>query len=453
MRKRATLFVPITKVDLEHRLVYGVAAEERTDKTGAEKFDYATSKPLFEAWSRDFLKRTTEAGLEPSHGNVRLMHQPVVAGKVAEPLAFDDAAKTISLVAYVGSDDALGMVARGELTGFSIGGSYENRWKDEDETGVWRYTAKPAEISLVDNPCMYGATIQMVKADGCGTMTLTGGATAKVVADLTARVEAVQQRLVGAKRGAELVKGLYDVGRLADVLCSLRYILESLTWERDNADTGSTVPEELADAIADVAEVLLRVAEESTRPLRDGATEPLALVAAATLGKAGARNSKSDATRLQTIHDYAVENGATCAAEKAAPVAPPATPPQAANAATEEIDMTLDELQKALGANNDALLKAVQGHVDQAIGTAVAPLTKTIEAQGATLTALQETVAAQAEQIKVIGEAPAATPAVKTIVADPGGTGAAPVDPEKATPEELVKLAMRSPITVARNAA
>ena len=28
--------------------------------------------------------------------------------------------------------------------------------------------------------------------------------------------------------------------------------------------------------------------------------------------KKGARNSQRDATRLQTIHDYAVENGAMC---------------------------------------------------------------------------------------------------------------------------------------------
>jgi hypothetical protein len=54
-------------------------------------------------------------------------------------------------------------VVQGVYTGFSIGGSYVKRWTDGAST---RYTAKPAEVSIVDNPCMYGATFTMVKADG-----------------------------------------------------------------------------------------------------------------------------------------------------------------------------------------------------------------------------------------------------------------------------------------------
>lgn len=52
-------------------------------------------------------------------------------------------------------------------------------------------------------------------------------------------------------------------------------------------------------------------------------TDARVLVAKALLDvdvKAGARNSRSDAERLQNIHDYAVENGAMCATAKAAPV-------------------------------------------------------------------------------------------------------------------------------------
>ena len=115
---RDTLFIPFTKVDLTTGEVHGVAAEERTDKTGREKFDYSTSKPFFEEWSNDFLERTTRAGLEASYGNIRLMHTPQVAGKVATALQFDDAGRTIGLCAKVGDPDVLGMIARGELTGF-----------------------------------------------------------------------------------------------------------------------------------------------------------------------------------------------------------------------------------------------------------------------------------------------------------------------------------------------
>lgn len=51
------------------------------------------------------------------------------------------------------------------------------------------------------------------------------------------------------------------------------------------------------------AETLLGIPAEALRKALDGGE------------KAGARNNSSDATRLQQIHDYAVENGAACAAK------------------------------------------------------------------------------------------------------------------------------------------
>ncbi len=44
------------------------------------------------------------------------------------------------------------------------GGAYVKRW--QDEAGLQRYTADPAEISLVDLPCLQSATFEMIKADG-----------------------------------------------------------------------------------------------------------------------------------------------------------------------------------------------------------------------------------------------------------------------------------------------
>ncbi|HZU90092.1 MAG TPA: DUF6582 domain-containing protein, partial [Stellaceae bacterium] len=51
-------------------------------------------------------------------------------------------------------------------TGFSIGGRYAKRWADPQDPQVHRYTAIPAEISIVDNPCNPEAFFQLVKSDG-----------------------------------------------------------------------------------------------------------------------------------------------------------------------------------------------------------------------------------------------------------------------------------------------
>src|SRR5690606_17311109 len=46
---------------------------------------------------------------------------------------------------------------------FSMGGSYARKWTDN---GVKKYTARPAEVSLVDAPCIKSATFELVRADG-----------------------------------------------------------------------------------------------------------------------------------------------------------------------------------------------------------------------------------------------------------------------------------------------
>jgi hypothetical protein len=79
-----SLFLPITKVDIVQRLVYGTISEEVPDKTG-EILDYASSRPAFEEWSRQF----QEASGGKSLGNVRAMHGAVAAGKLTD-ITFDD---------------------------------------------------------------------------------------------------------------------------------------------------------------------------------------------------------------------------------------------------------------------------------------------------------------------------------------------------------------------------
>jgi hypothetical protein len=150
------LFLPLTKVDVDERLVHGVATEEAPDRAG-EIFDYASSKPYFEAWSA----AAQEASGGKSLGAVRAMHNRIAAGKLTD-LAFDDEGKRILVSAKIVDDDEWAKVIEGVYTGFSQGGRYVKRWTD-DETRLTRYTADPTEISLVDVPCLPGATFQVVK--------------------------------------------------------------------------------------------------------------------------------------------------------------------------------------------------------------------------------------------------------------------------------------------------
>jgi len=156
-KAKARVFVPLTKVDEEQRLVYGTITQEILDKSG-EVMDYETSKPLFEEWSNGI--HEASGGL--SKGNLRVMHGLNVAGKVTE-IDFNDEDKSIEVCSKVVDDTQWNMVLEGCYTGFSVGGSYAKRWTDN---GVKKFTAKPNEVSLVDNPCVPSATFSLVKADG-----------------------------------------------------------------------------------------------------------------------------------------------------------------------------------------------------------------------------------------------------------------------------------------------
>lgn len=158
-----SLFARIYKVDEEKRLVYGRVTAEEVDRAD-EIFDYDGSKPYFEQWS----KEQHDASGGKSYGNVRAMHGAVAAGVVAEPLMFDDAAKTIDAVSKIVDDEEWKKVTSGTYTGYSLGGKYMDRKVEKSgDKDVVRYKAMPSEISLVDRPCVGSAVFfDMVKADG-----------------------------------------------------------------------------------------------------------------------------------------------------------------------------------------------------------------------------------------------------------------------------------------------
>src|SRR6266849_4746914 len=182
------IFVPILKVDASQREVHGVMAEEARDRAN-EIFDYESSKPYVQAWSRE-IEKTTDG---KSAGNVRGQHGKIAAGKLVS-ITFDDVTKTIPVVAKIVDNNEWEKVQEGVYNGFSIGGSYVNKWADGNTI---RYTAKPREVSIVDNPCMYGAKFTMVKADGVEEeKDFQIGVTLQVPAHLQKQAEAAIAKLM-----------------------------------------------------------------------------------------------------------------------------------------------------------------------------------------------------------------------------------------------------------------
>jgi hypothetical protein len=149
------LTMPIAKVDEERRVVSGFATLDNVDRQGDVLLSDASRKAF-----------------ENFRGNVRLMHQPIPAGKVIsfrENSFFDkESGKTyngIFVDAYIskGAENIWQMVLDGTLTGFSIGGrivDYENKVDDGDEDSVRIVKEyELMELSLVDSPANQFANI------------------------------------------------------------------------------------------------------------------------------------------------------------------------------------------------------------------------------------------------------------------------------------------------------
>ncbi len=220
------LFLPLAKVDLDRRLVTGVATAETPDRSG-EIFDYASSKPYFEKWSAE----AAAASGGKSFGAVRAMHTPIAAGKLTD-IAFDDNAKRITVVAKIVDDAEWAKVQEGVYTGFSQGGRYVKRWADAD-SGLTRYTADPHEISLVDLPCVPDATFDVVKDGMVEKRSFASRAEANDSADADVdagdedldsdkRELSAAQREKDAEEGVAMPDGSYPIRSAKDVANAVR---------------------------------------------------------------------------------------------------------------------------------------------------------------------------------------------------------------------------------------
>lgn len=203
------VFVPMTKVDEEQRLVYGTITEEVVDQAG-EMMDYNKSKGHFEKWSNDM--HVASGGL--SKGNVRVMHGLTVAGKLTE-IDFNDDDKSIEVCAKVVDDAEWNKVLEGCYTGFSVGGKYGKKWnaKAEDGTSIKKYEAIPNEVSLVDNPCVKSATFSLVKADGAEEQVMFKVAEAAVEQEAPTQDETDEVQISNgdvANKATEMAKAAND---------------------------------------------------------------------------------------------------------------------------------------------------------------------------------------------------------------------------------------------------
>jgi hypothetical protein len=164
LENKLNLFMQLCKVDEAQRLVSGILSAEVVDKSN-EIMDYDTGKAEFEKWSKEAHKRSDGKSL----GNVREMHDNKACGKLTQMIC-DDATKTIQGTAKIVDDAAWNKVLEGVYTGFSIGGEYAKKWKDEANPAVTRFTPTVAEVSIVDNPCVAEAVFELIRSDGSKEM-------------------------------------------------------------------------------------------------------------------------------------------------------------------------------------------------------------------------------------------------------------------------------------------
>lgn len=154
------MFARLAKVHEEERVIYARALCEEPDRAG-EIVDYATAVDAFKQWSSEM--RAASDG--KSMGNVRIMHQPRVAGRIID-VSYNDRDRAIDVVIKVDDEQTWQMCKTGAYTGLSIGGGYAKKWTDVERPTLTRYTPRLSELSIVDRPCIASATFQLLKADG-----------------------------------------------------------------------------------------------------------------------------------------------------------------------------------------------------------------------------------------------------------------------------------------------
>lgn len=419
--KRIT--VPITRVDEAAREIYGAMTSAAVDKMG-EVCDYPTSKPYFQAWSDEIASATGGKSV----GNVRVMHKPIVAGGL-KAIAYDDAGEVIEVVAKVGDhadgEDAWKQVLAGHLTGFSLGGNYVSRWQDPKDKNVYRYTVRPVEISLVDNPANPDCHFTLVRADGSqAQIAAVGSGEPRQVWTCTKGVQhehLTKSEAAGCGGGLDwsaVEKCVYCVAELASVIAQASWVEAMLGME------DSTTAPAMHFEVDALYELLMQVAEEDRAKHMDNGESMMAAVTA-VLEKTLASLASEDALRKFVQEAIVMKT----------PVAQPAEP--APEPAVEKSVLS-GEIAKAI----DALKVEVLAEV--------AELRKAVEARDEELEELATLVTEQGQKLQEFGALPAAPKAALRAVPVGKEADVIATDEPKKTEEsvtDLVKSSLGKPIS------
>jgi hypothetical protein len=340
------LFAQLAKYDETTGYFEATAADESLDKAN-EIFDYATSKPFFQAWSDTVHK----ASGGKSSGNVRAMHGKVAAGKLTE-ITFDDEAKAIKIAGLVVDPVEKTKMATGVYTGVSIGGKYIGAtWDDPVIKGAKRYTADPSEISIVDYPCNGSAFFTVVKDGGD---------------------EELRKFVVAPITDTPVEKGMGHVAQLASLLQSIGYLTQDQYNEASYEGDGSQVPAALEEWLKTGAALLCSMTVEETAELAAESTDPQAedvpdvmeMAAgdeldkaddAGDLEKAGAKHSKATIDHHDQIakHAQGILDHVSAMAGQV-----PKEDGEAAKAADDGLAKGADDLAKVAADRDAALAKA-----------------------------------------------------------------------------------------------
>lgn len=351
-------YADITKVDAEKRMVYGYASTEALDSQGeVVKLDAIT------AALQDYMK----------FANIREMHQPSAVG-VAKEATVDGVGLYIAV--KVVDDSAWEKVTEGVYKGFSIGG----RVTERDTVNKAVITGMTlTEISLVDRPANPDAVFDVFKAEGADNAEVADETKPDTSTEASAQVNAETvetpasaeeppklefteaekeaadtvtlgavdalaamldkgdispERLVElANADQSIAKGMGGVSWLASLLKNIKYLVADQANEAGREADGSQMPAALRQWLLTGGELLqLMTAEEVAELTGDtGLGDDVIALAdtendiekanadkndAENVEKAGARNSKADLSKIQTVHDHAVSLGASCGSEK-----------------------------------------------------------------------------------------------------------------------------------------
>lgn len=354
------------------------------------------------AETRHFSPEVTVTPPEPSNAEVLKRAQAIGADAPAgaDPIALArqqliDEAAAAALAKAAPAGEAATPAAVETPTDPDPGyGGVEQVWKAKDGTTF----AKKADALAHNQRAEAEAAAKTAAAP---VLAALAGLT-KTLGGEPAQAEPQPQQPAPAGQGprlikADLTKGLYEVSRLACLLSEVKGMAQSAAWESAYEGDGSALPGKLKAWLVQggtllqdmVAEEMAEVSEGEALEMAAGRLSPDAIgalakaigpdhAAAGTLAKAGARNSKADQSKIQAMHDHAVDLGATCSsgAAKAAGGGDLAKVTEALGAMTGE----RDALQKVMTDQVLPLLKAADERATRQ-GEELADLRKMVAAQ------------------------------------------------------------------------